>query len=113
MHRNLELCQGVTEVLPVYARDDAGAAIDLTGLTGNAILFRIARDYCDQTAEVTLNIGGGIVLTTPTAGLFTVTVPAATVADLSGEYVYDCILTKAGISTRQMWGRCTVDEAIG
>lgn len=113
MHRNLELVQGVTEVITVYARDDSGTAIDLTGLTGNNILFRIAREYSATTADVTLNLSSGIALTTPASGLFTITIPAATISPLYGDYVYDCIVTKSGVTTRQLWGKCTVDEAIG
>lgn len=109
MKRNLELVQGVTKVIPVVARADDGTRLDLTGLTGSAITWKLARDS-GSTPDITLSLASGIALTAPAQGEFTITVSAASLGEtIRGNYVHESILTIGSVTYRPLFGEARVD----
>ena len=68
-------------------------------ITGWAITFVLKKRLGDSSALITKTVGSGIVLTTPTTGIFTVTIAAAdtnasTVGD--GKFRYEIFRSDAG-----------------
>lgn len=114
MKRTLELVQSTTFSLVVTARDATGAVVDLTGLTGTAIVFKLARELGQTTADLSLSIGSGITLdASPTTGKFTIAITGAQLADLdAGWYFHECRVTKAGITYRPLYGNARLTEDI-
>lgn len=112
MKRNLSLTKGVTAIIPVTARNDSGTVLNLTGLTGTAITFKMARDG-KSSPVLTLSIGSGIALTTPASGLFTITITAAQLAALEAmRYQHQAFVTLAGVTYRPLWGNADLGEDI-
>jgi hypothetical protein len=111
MKRNLELREGVTTVIPVVARDDSGAVVDLSGLTGSAITWKLALT-ADITPDITKTIGSGITVTDVTGGEFSITISGTDLTDLCGYYIHQCTVSKAGVVYLAIFGNARVDRSI-
>ena len=94
--------------LPTYAdwsetvtwTNSAGAAINLTGYT---ISMKI-RSTPTATASVSLSIGSGITVATPSSGVYVFRVTAAQLGALTpGVYYYDAIATSSGGVATQLY----------
>lgn len=90
LQRELELFQGNQEIFTVTVTKDDGTVQNLTGLTVNVYL-KPARETSDLDGQVIKlsTATGEVVLTTPLAGLCTVTVPASALA-LAGRRWWRC-----------------------
>lgn len=88
--RNVKLRRGTSLSLAVVARKADGAKIDLTGLTGTAIAWRISGDDRRDT-KLTKSIGAGITVTDANDGEFTAALAPADTATLEpGCYQHEC-----------------------
>lgn len=81
LQKDLELFQGNQEIFTITVSKDDGTVQNLTGLTVNVYL-KPARETSDTDPSVIKlsTATGEIVLTTPTSGLCTVTVPTTALA---------------------------------
>lgn len=94
--RDLELYQGNQETFTITVTKDDGTVQNLTGLTVN-LWIKPARETAD-TDPLVIKLStstGEIVLTTPLAGLCTVTVPASALA-LAGRRWWRCDVLVGG-----------------
>lgn len=113
MYRRLDLFQGVTKSIPVVARDPAtGSRLNLTGLSGSNISWKMARTDVDA-AKLTYTIGSGITVTSATQGEFTITISAADLSrSVAGWFVHECKLLLSGVTYLPLRGKAVVAQTI-
>ena len=85
MRRDLEMHRGTTLTHSVTAKKDGGAAIDLTGLTGSGVRWRLT-DWDKLETKVTKTIGSGVTVTDASNGKFTVTLDPGDTINLEPDY---------------------------
>lgn len=87
-NQNFELTQGVDKDLVFVVKDSSGVVVDLTSST---IFWKLMED--DVNGDVKISKGsdsiGGVVLTTPLSGVFTVTIADTETVSLSGTYYHE------------------------
>lgn len=111
---NFALVNGDSRTLTVTVRDSTRTVVDLTGCT---ISFAIA-STANQAAFTTLSIGSGITVSSPSTGVFVVTLSPSNTAALSGTpplhpWAYQCTITDAsGNVTTALVGEIAVRRAI-
>lgn len=74
-------------------KDQAGAVVDLTG---GSISWRAVVSGTDTAVITKTSPSGGVVLTTPTSGICTVTLDPADTSSLNGTYELDGKFTDSG-----------------
>ena len=81
--------------LPITVKDNAGAVVDLTGMTGRFAMARRPGDAAviDSSASPAT---ASVVFTTPLSGLVTVTITDENSEALLGDYYYELKLTDTG-----------------
>ena len=96
--------QGTDISFPVTVLDDAGAVVDLSGLTEiNWILCRSATDARFKIEKALT--GSGIELTDAPNGIFTVSLADTETTDLVGRYYWEAQITDtAGAKTLVAYG---------
>ena len=95
MANNIEVFKGDSAILTVHVTDSLGADFDVT--TATEITFTI-REYEDDTVTLlqkTLTVGG-IILTDPTHGEFTIKIEDGDTTDFPGVKYYDIEVEIAG-----------------
>lgn len=106
---NLRAVQGDTFVRTISFVDSAGAAIDITGWT----VFFTAKDVlaeADGSAEISETITSH---TDAANGLTQISVAAASMANLKGDYFFDIQIKKAsGVITTILKGKLLVEEHV-
>lgn len=113
MRRNIEASQGVTTTVDVVVRDQDGAVVSLSGLTGPAISWKAARDW-GEDGVLTYQIGDGITVTDAAAGELTLTLDGDDLQDLNSiHYVHLMKVSKSGIVYRPLFGSLVVGKDIG
>ena len=76
---DFDLIRGSSRSLDLFAVDQSGDAIDLTGLTGSAITWRMGDRKYDAT-KLTLDLDDGVSILDATTGKYQITLdPADTV----------------------------------
>ena len=95
--RHIKMRRGTTFTLAnVVARKADGTKIDLTGLTGTGVAWRIGLDD-RKTTKVTKSIGSGVTVAAGTGGKFTVQLdPADTTGLEPGWYSHEAEVTESG-----------------
>ena len=91
--RHIQMRRGTSVSLALTARQADGTAIDLTGLTGTAIAWRISSEN-RKTLKFTKSIGSGITVTAATLGEFTAALVPADTSSLQPDwYEHECEVT--------------------
>jgi hypothetical protein len=110
---NWSVEQGSKEVRTMTWKDSGGTGIDITGYLIRMMVRKGEEDE-DTILSLDSDAIGGIVLTTPGSGIFTVTITATQTAALpDGAWVYDLEMDdQAGDVTRLIEGTFTVDREI-
>ena len=101
---------GATLPLEVTIKDGDGALVT----TGGSAIFQIRRNVAATDTLISASSAGGTIAMGGANGKITVTVPAATTANLSpGRGVYDLVWTKAdGTVTRVIEGAVTISRSV-
>lgn len=103
--QDFEMFSGEQKELAIAITDDAGAAVDLTGVTVRWSLARTARS-APLIEKVT---GDGIVVTDAAGGACTVTLVPADTEALEGDYYHEAEVTDgAGRPTTVLHGRARI-----
>jgi len=97
--------QGATWKRTITWKDNAGAAINLTGFTAR---MELKRNKSDEQEVLTLTSTSGIVLG-GAAGTIAITITADQAIELSGEYFYDLRLVNGSEVTYLMQGVINFD----
>lgn len=105
--------QGDTLSIPITVTQNGeagGAVIDLTDCT---VTFALATTASTPVRAVTKTVGDGIELTTPGAGLMTITLLPADTQELIGIYQYQVRVTDPSDNkTTVITGIVTIDRSI-
>ena len=93
INQDFTMYAGDSKTLTVTVTDGAGAAKNITSAT---ITWKMLEEQ-GGTVKLTKTVGSGIALTTPSSGIFTVTIAAAdTSAFLAGQYYHEAEVTDSG-----------------
>lgn len=113
---NLSMIRGDTLVLRVTL-EQAGAPVTLTDYVA---IFSAKRAYTDADGDRVFqcSVGDGIVFTSPSTGVLTVTVVPEKTESLPAyetQLVYDLQMVKAGVVSTPLYGKLTVkpDVSVG
>lgn len=100
---------GDSKTLVVTAKDEDGAAVDITDAT---IRWQLARSV-STTALVTKSIGDGVTITDGSGGVFEVELENADTESLKGEFYHEAeaILTDGTIAT-VLSGTATINRTL-
>lgn len=115
MKMNLALNQATDKVIPIIARADDGTRLVLTGLTGTAITWRLAKEStrdADLTSALSYSLSDNIALTDAANGEFSITIEGADLDSLVGYFTHQCIVILSGVHYRPLFGNATVDKDI-
>ena len=115
MKLSLKLTQSVDRVINVVARDADGERLDLTGLTGSAITWRLAKEStrdADLTAALAYSLSDNIALTDADQGEFSITIEGEDLDGLVGNYQHQCLLSLSGAKYRPVFGNATIEKDI-
>lgn len=109
--RHFRFRRGTTLSVPMVARKEDGTLIDLTGLTGTAISWRINSED-RRTNKFTKTIGDGITVNDATAAEMTGVIAPADTADLAPNvYSHAVEVTEAsGVVTTVYFGRIDLER---
>lgn len=101
---NLTVDQGANFIYNIFLVDTSGTPFNITGYTGNA---QIRKTYT-SSSYTAMNV-----TVTGNSGLITLTMNAATTANLSfNRYVYDLELTSNNVTSRILEGFVTVNPGV-
>jgi hypothetical protein len=95
---------GDTKVLQITVTDEAGAAIDLTGVD----LVWVLAKKVTAAPLVTKEIGTGITITDAAAGKFEVAIAPADTENIKGDYYHECQMDAGGAISTIMTGKVTI-----
>lgn len=105
--QNITMFAGDSKNLVVTVLNDSGGPIDLTGAVIKWIMYRN-----NVGADVTKSsLNGGITISDPLSGVFTISVLSADTSDLAGSFNHAAQVTDArGFATVVMNGRVTINQ---
>lgn len=108
---NFHCEQGADFDRTIYARDSAGALINLTGKTGR---MHVRKDVDAAAVIIELTTSNGRMIFGGAAGTVRLLLPAATTATLTKSGVYDIELvdTGSGAVTRLLKGEFILDKNV-
>ena len=103
---NYSLTRGDTVLHQITVQNTDESVRDVTGAT---VTYTVRANSKSGTQVIQKTVGSGIVLTTPTSGILTVTLnPADTALDVGRKYFYDCQMTLSGVVQTIQAGQITV-----
>lgn len=106
------MTRGDARSFRVTVKDEAGAAVDLTGAT---IKFQARKHPHSSTAVLSKTLGSGIAVENAAGGVFRIDIAPADTAALGNwrqEYLYDVEVTKAGSPVTVARGTLTIEPDI-
>ena len=115
---DFEMHRGDDREIPLHVVDQAGADVDITGVTGTDISWVLSRkdpteDIPSGAALVTKTIGSGIVIVTPAEGRARVDVgPGDTSGLVPGVYYHEAQIVLGGKTTTILYGAITIRKDI-
>ena len=103
---NFSLTRGDSCIHQITVKSTDESAKDVTGAT---VTYTVRANSKSGTQVIQKTVNNGIVLTTPTSGILTVTLnPADTALDVGRKYFYDCQVTLSGVVQTVQAGQITV-----
>lgn len=107
---NFKIEQGATFNNTITYKNAAGTAINISG---SDITLKAKDNRSDTNFVITLSIGAGITLSNPSAGTFTISIPASTTAAYKFNRAdYDLDITISGVVTRLLTGQIQIIKSV-